>query len=115
MPIRTHLPREEWNKETVKEFIMECRKDKGVPMFRTEYGGMGFKVGKSPAVQAICWAGEDLVGSRMFTDVPKKEVDFLEESFNDWRRLIKRWGTKKEIKEAQKPGIHIKGYKLPKF
>jgi len=113
--MRTKLPKEKWTPDAVKEYILECRKDKGIPMFKTKYAGVHLSIGNSPATIAMCWAGEDVVGSKIFTDVPKSDIDLLEEGFGDWKRLLMKYGTARDLEEAKRYGIYVKSWSLPRF
>ena len=112
--IKVHLPRVKWDKDSVISYIEACRKDKGLPVFKTKFAGIEFEINGKPAVMAVCWAGNDLVGSQIFTDVPKDVVGFLEEGVGDWRRLVKKYAPEK-LPELEKYGIFIKGGRLPRI
>lgn len=112
--IKLHLPRMKWNKDSVLSYIEACRKDKGLPIFKTKFAGIEFEIDRKPAVMAVCWAGNDLVGSVVFTDVPKEDIELLEEGVGDWRRLVKKYAPEK-LSELEKYGIFIKGGRLPRF
>jgi hypothetical protein len=113
--ITTHLPFEEWEPRKVVEWILACRKDEGIPMFKSRFAGVPFKIDKENAVMSICWAGHDGVGSIMFKNVPESDLKLIEEGVGDWRKLITKYGSSKEIEEAESYGIYIKGYKLPRI
>ena len=98
-----------WSPETVKNFIVACRKDKGIPMFRTRIFGKRIE----NAVIGVCYGGEDRVPSKIFVNPPEKDVEFLEEGVGDWRRLLEKWNFIKELEECKREGILLKGYKLP--
>ena len=113
--MKTKLPKEKWTPSAVRDFILACRRDKGIPMFKTKYAGIPLKIDHSPVAIAICWAGEDFVDSKVFTDVPKEDLHLLEEGFGDWKRLLRKYGTEKEFEEANKYGIYIRSANLPRF
>mgnify|MGYP000144318727 CR=1 FL=1 len=98
--------------KNVTKFILACRRDEGIPMFKTRFAGQRF-IGNG--VLAICWGGHDKVGSVLFTNVPKEDLELIEESIGDWRKLLRKYGTPEELEEAESYGIYLKGYKLPKF
>jgi len=106
---------EKWEPKKVVEWIVACRKDYGVPMFKSHYARLHYQVKGKPAVLAICWGGYDGTPSVMFTDVPKEDLELIEESIGDWRKLLRKYGTPEELEEAESYGIYLKGYKLPKF
>jgi len=103
-----------WEKDSVLSFIEKCRKDKGIPMFKTKFGNLRFAIAGKPAVMAVCWAGEDKVSSVIFSNVPYEDLRFLEEGVDDWRRLVKKYAPEK-LPELEKYGIFIKGGRLPRF
>ena len=113
--MKTKLPKEKWTPDAVKEYILECRKDKGIPIFKTKYAGVHLSIGNSPATIAMCWAGEDVVGSKIFTDIPKEDLHLLEEGFGDWKRLLMKYGTARDLEEAKRYGIYVKSWSLPRF
>jgi len=113
--MKTKLPKEKWTPSAVRDFILACRRDKGIPMFKTKYAGIPLEIDHSPVAIAICWAGEDFVDSKVFTDVPKEDLHLLEEGFGDWKRLLRKYGTEKEFEEANKYGIYIRSANLPRF
>ncbi|MHA1866363.1 MAG: hypothetical protein ACTSWZ_07645 [Candidatus Heimdallarchaeaceae archaeon] len=106
---------EKWEPRKVVDWIIACRRDEGIPMFKTKFARLPFKVGGEPATMAICWSGHDGVPSVMFTHVPKNDLKLIEEGFGDWRKILTKYGTKRDIEEAEKYGIYIKGFKLPKI
>ncbi len=104
-----------WNRENVVKAILECRRDEGIPVFKTKYAGKRFEIGGKPAVLMVCWGGHDNVGAYFFKDVPPREVEELEENVGDWRNLLEKYGTPEEIREAESYGVYIKGFRLPKI
>ncbi len=110
------LEGKEWNRENVKNFIVACRKDEGIPMFKTRYAGGRIKVGDKNSVIGICWGGYNrFPNSVVFVNVPDEDIEFLERGTGDWLRLMERFDLKKELKEAKRHGIRIKGFRLPKI
>jgi hypothetical protein len=106
---------EEWEPRKVVEWILACRKDEGIPMFKSKFAGVHFQVEGKPAVMGVCWAGRDGVGMVMFKDVPESDVRLIEEGVGDWRKLIEKYGSREEIEKAESYGIFIKGFKLPRI
>ena len=101
--IISNLPKEEWNVENVKKFIIGCRADeKGIPMFRTHFAGKDFEVNGKPAVLAGCWGGKEMPEptSRVFVDIPNGTFKELKERVGDWKFLIERYGTEREKRLA---------------
>ena len=112
--VRGHKLVEEWNPERVKNFILACRRQGGIPMFVTHFAGMPFKFDSSRAVLSKCWGGSGPEISRYFYKVPEKDVELIEESTGDWRKLLSKYSPQ-SLPEAEKYGIYIKGFKLPRF
>ena len=106
---------EEWEPRKVVDWIVECRRDEGIPMFKTKFAGLHFKVDTEPAVMAICWGGHNGAPTVMFTNVPRNDLKLIEEGIGDWRRLILKYGTRLDIEEAERYGIYLKGSRLPRI
>ena len=113
--MKTKLPKEKWTPSAVRDFILECRRDLGIPMFKTKYAGVPLEIDHSPVAIAICWAGEDFVDSKVFTDVPREDIKLMEEGFGDWKRLLLKYGTEKDLEEAKRYGIYVRSWRLPKI
>jgi len=113
--MKTKLPKERWTPSAVRNFILECRRDLGIPMFKTKYANVPLTIDGKPVAIAICWAGEDFVDSRVFTDVPKEDIKLMEEGFGDWKRLLLKYGTEKDLEEAKRYGIYVRSWRLPKI
>ncbi len=104
-----------WNKKDVVKFILACRRDEGIPMFVTRFAGKPLKVdGKGIAI-AKCWGGRGTIEGTYFFDIPKEDYEMLEENIGDWRKLLEKYGTSEQIREAESYGIYLKGFKLPKI
>jgi len=103
---------EKWSPKNVVNWIVACRADKGIPIFKTRYAGVKFSVRNEPAVLGVCWGGEDTAPSILFTDVPEEDLKLIEEGIGDWKRLIEKYGTEKEKREVFKYGVRLK--ELPK-
>jgi len=115
MRFETHLPKEKWNKENLMKFILDCRADKGLPIFKSRFAGIRFMGKEGYEVMGLCWAGHNLVGSRMFTNIPKEDLTLIEEGISDWRMLLNKYGTLEDKEKAYKEGIFISGAKIPRF
>lgn len=100
-----------WSPETVREFILGCRKDEGIPMFKSLYAKHPILFNGKPAVLAVCWGGRGKFrDSFFFTDVPEDDLKLIEGMTGDWRFLIRKYGTKKDVIEAESHGVYIPGY-----
>ena len=112
--VKGHKLVEEWSPNNVVNFILACRRQGGIPMFMTHFAGMRFKYDSSNAVLSKCWGGSGEEISRYFYKVPEKDVETIEEGTGDWRKLMLEYAPEK-MPEAEKYGIYIKGFKLPKI
>ena len=114
--ITLHLPEKEWNKRDVIRYILGCRETEGLPIFKTKFAGLQLKADKGNAVLFICWGGRETEEpSVVFTNVPREDINFLEEGYSDWKRLLDKWATPEEKAKAMSGGIYLKGWKLPKI
>jgi len=86
-----------WLPERVKNFIVACRRNEGLPVFRTRVLGKKVK----DYVFGMCWGAEEKVPSKVFMILPEEKVDYLKEDDDDWKRLLKRWGFTKELEECE--------------
>lgn len=102
----------EWTKENVLRFIEECRRDEGLPMFKTRFAGH-----RLPYVIGICWGGHgNFKDSEYFEKAPEEDIRFLEEGFHDWQRLLMKWGYAHELSElSNKYGLYLRTGSLPKI
>ena len=104
-PVRVHLPRIKWTKENVVDYIVNCRKANGIPIFKTSFGGVDFELeGGAKAVLATCWGGKD-GGSFLFVDVPKDEFEELKKRTGDWKYLINKYAPGKIVELMKYPVI----------
>ena len=113
MAIKLHLLREKWTPESVVSFILACRRDKGLPIFKSKFAGIPFETKEGNAVMAVCWAGEDFIGSRVFTGVPKGDIELIEEGFGDWKKLLRKYSTEEDLRRALRSEVIIGGKKSP--
>ena len=112
--IRGHGMVEEWKPEAVTDFILVCRRQKGIPTFTTQFAGKRFEFDSSNAVLVKCWGGDGPEISRYFYKVPKEDIEIIEESVGDWRKLLAKYSPE-SLPEAERYGIYIKGFKLPRI
>ena len=89
--------------QTIAKFIVDCRKDKGIPMFKTKFVERRFEYKGKPAVWGICWAGEEKVtNSILFTEANEEDIKRMEEGTGDWKWLINKYGTEEQRREVFK-------------
>ena len=104
-----------WSRESVVDFILECRRDEGLPMFVPDIGDVELTYKGKPAVLAKCWAGHGRApDSVVFVDVPEEDVSFIKAGKSDWRRLLNRFAPEK-MAEATRHGIYVHGYRIPRI
>jgi hypothetical protein len=108
--LETNIPRVKYSREEILNYIVKCREDEGIPIFKTRFAGIRFD-----GVFATCWAGRNLVGSVFFEGVPEEDTRFMEEGVGDWRRMLEAWGTPEQKSKAYSKGIYIMGYRIPRF
>ena len=113
--VKGHLGIEEWNPENVVKFILACRRQEGIPTFTTRFAGARFKFDSTNAVLAKCWGGKKEEISTYFYKVPEEDLKLIEESVGDWRKLLDKYGTEAQKSEAERYGIYLKGFKLPRI
>lgn len=107
-PILIHLPREEWTKENVTRFIMQCIDSDGIPMFKTRYARAPFRVDGKRAVMAICYGGkeEGVFGpySRVFVNVPEEDLKLIREKVGEWIALLEKYAPDQVERAIKKLG-----------
>jgi len=91
------VPVERWSPERVVEFIRECRRLGGVPMFRARLGGVPLRSAEEGNMAlAVCWgAGEgDLRALRsvLFTHIPERDFQIILEESGEWRAFLELYG-----------------------
>ncbi|HDO19246.1 MAG TPA: hypothetical protein ENG74_00810 [Thermoplasmatales archaeon] len=90
----------DWNRY-VGDFIYQCRRDGGVPMFKTKYAGKRFEIGSKPAVLGICYGGRGMAkDSQWFKNIPEHELELVERETGEWRELAIRhlpWEKAEEL------------------
>ena len=106
------LPEVKWNKKNVVEFIEKCRKDCGIPMFKTAFFFKATDEQGNPVVFGHCWGGygkaPDMV---VFVDVPPEDYNFVKLVKRDWEALLKFYAPEK-LPELESLPIIIKGRKF---
>jgi len=105
MPITLHEPAYKWEADRVVDFILSCRKQGGIPIFKTRFASTHFEVEKKPAVLGVCWGGMGPELSRVFTDVPSEIREEMERKASDWLWLLERYAPQKAAEAKYKPLI----------
>ena len=82
-----HLPPVRWERERVKQWVESCRKQSGIPIFKTRFAGERFEFQGKPAVMGTCFGGTGPEISVQFIGVPEKVVEFIEAATGTWKRL----------------------------
>jgi len=82
----------------VADWIVECRKDGGLPLFRTRYGGERF----DDLVLGVCWAGRGRVEGEWFRNIPKEDLELMETKMGEWKDLVEKYGTPEQVAEAMR-------------
>ncbi len=101
-----------WNKDYVIKFILDCREDGGIPMFRTKYAGIPIEYAGTRAVIGICWGGRgNAPDSILLYDVPKDVVKELEREKGDWKYLLMKYGDLQELISALEKPVVLHSYK----
>ncbi|MCC6051542.1 MAG: hypothetical protein LM580_12590 [Thermofilum sp.] len=86
---------ERWSPEKVVEFIRECRRLGGTPMFRARVGGVPLRtVEEGNVALAVCWGtgGLKAVKSVLFTHIPEEDYRVILEERGEWRILLGKYG-----------------------
>ena len=86
---------ERWSPEKVVEFIRECRRLGGTPMFRARVGGVPLRTVEDGNVAlAVCWGtgGLKAVKSVLFTHIPEEDYKTILEERGEWRILLGKYG-----------------------
>jgi len=88
-------------KENVADYIVACRTDGGIPMFRTRYGEQPLKTPDDKrVVLAVCWAGKGTMEGQFFVNVPEGDIETLERTVGNWKFLIEKYGSPEDVKAA---------------
>jgi len=94
--ITIHLPRVKYSPESVTEFITQCLKAEGVPMFKTKFAGKPFVVEGKQGVVAICYGGTYMEPfSRIFIDISPEDLKLIKEKVGEWEILLKKYAPEK--------------------
>ncbi|MBW2672721.1 MAG: hypothetical protein JRD89_04785 [Deltaproteobacteria bacterium] len=105
MSITLHGIRYKWEKDAVVDFILSCREQGGIPIFKTRFANVSLGVDGKPAVLAVCWGGMGPELSRVFTDVPSEIREEMEKRASDWLWLLERYAPQKAAIARYKPVV----------
>ena len=83
-------------KSKVADYIEMCLEHEGVPTFKTRYAGERFGKG----VLFVCYGKSDKVPHVWFENVPKEDVEFMENNVGEWKYLLKKYGDDRQKKLA---------------
>ncbi|MBA7649415.1 hypothetical protein ES703_57212 [subsurface metagenome] len=85
--------------KNVADWIVVCRVDGGLPMFKTRFAGERYPEGH---VLAVCWAGRGLIEGQWFKDVPSEDVELMESKHGEWKDILGDRGTSEQVEKAMK-------------
>ena len=74
-----------WDKKKELYYILACRLEGGVPIFKTRYGGIRFP---DHSMLAICWGGADMIPTVAFENVPDEELEKHEKEIGEWKSIL---------------------------
>lgn len=95
-------------KGNVVNWITLCRmEDGGIPMFRTGFAKKPFKSDKTNYVLGVCWLGSDLVQSQWFSNVPDDDFRHMQENYDDYVYILKKYSKKETVEEAIKAEVVV--------
>lgn len=104
---RSKIEKVPWNPEDVVNSILACRIiDHGIPMFKTRYAGTDLKYKGTNAVLFVCWAGRNIVKSKIFYNVPDDEFNELKKRHDDWHYLMLKYDWK-DYEKALKAPLYV--------
>jgi len=89
------VPIERWSPEKVVEFIRECRRLGGTPMFRAHVSGVPLRLEEEGNVAlAVCWGtgGIRALRSILFTHIPEEDYRVILEESGEWRIFLSKYG-----------------------
>ena len=89
------MPIERWSPERVVEFIRECRRLGGTPMFRARVGGVPLRTMEEGNVAlAVCWGtgGIRALRSVLLTHIPEEDYQVILEERGEWRVFLSKYG-----------------------
>jgi len=110
MEFKPPHPITKWDRDTVMGFIEACRRDKGIPIFKTRFAGVPIWSTDHKNVLAVCWGGEgNAPDSVIFTDVPEEDFYDLERRIGDWRYLTMKYAGMKKLKELLEIPVRVYG------
>lgn len=90
----------------VADWIVACRVDGGLPLFKTRFAGERYPKGH---ILAVCWAGRGLIEGRWFKDVPSEDVELMESKHGEWKDILSDRGTSEQVEKAMKAPLILTG------
>ncbi|MBA7503755.1 hypothetical protein ES706_02376 [subsurface metagenome] len=85
--------------KNVTDWIVACRVDGGLPLFKTRFAGERYPEGH---VLAVCWAGRGLIEGQWFNDVPREDIEMMESKHGEWKDILRERGTSGQVDRAMK-------------
>lgn len=83
----------DWTPDRIVEQIISCRADcKGIPIFKTKYGGRPLQVDGKPVVMISCWAGKDCRG-KYFRNIPEDALSAIASKDGDWKHFLREYAS----------------------
>ena len=94
-------------KSNVADYIVECRNEGGIPIFKTRYADQPFITPDNKrVVLGLCWGGfKDGIEGMWFVNVPEDDIKRMEREYGDWKWLIKAYGSKDQVEKAFKAPV----------
>ena len=94
-----HLPAEKFRYSKLLEFVIRCRENRGIPLFRTRYASVPIYHKDKRAIYVVCWGASDKVRSTAFYDVPEEVVSTMESMKGEWKWILAESLIPEEVKE----------------
>lgn len=85
--------------KNVANWIVACRVDGGLPLFKTRFAGERYPEGH---VLAVCWAGRGLIEGQWFKNVSSKDVGLMESKYGEWKDILRERGTSGQVEKAMR-------------
>lgn len=88
-----------WTKESVIDAIERCRKDEGIPAFRTRMVPPIPGVGRIVFFTCMGGKGTFSPDSITFVSVPEDDYELIKEKVGDWKYLVLKYEGHEKLKE----------------